>query len=155
MYCPECGVSNSNSAKYCQSCGTSLELVNRESSVNLPVPGQEHHPWLKMFTIMGIPLGLLVFIFGFGAFDEMQPLIGRIGASLLWLVGAFIIYACIRTLKRTDYFRYWRVGLKKSDKYYAYFAITLGVYMTIALIFVVPVMRLVTDLVGGGGSRRR
>lgn len=124
----------------------------------------EWHPWLKLFTIMAIPEGLLftfpncLLIFEIG--NAPNPL----GALLIWVVsillsilpGAALIWASVHTLQATDYFRRWNSGVSQRDKWIGYVTIYFGVMMTIALFFVAPFMRFITDTVGGGlGVSRR
>ncbi len=113
----------------------------------------EWHPWLKLFTIMSIPVGLICLIPGCSFLSDSDYMLDGIG---LLVLGVAVIAAGINTLRATDYFRRWNSGVSQRDKLIAYIAIYLGVNMTIALFFVAPFMRFITDAVGGGlGVNRR
>jgi hypothetical protein len=114
----------------------------------------EWHPWLKLFTIMGVPAGLLFLIpstidiydalfKGFGTGDYLTDIF-----NILW--GGIILYASIRTLGKTDYFRKWSSCVSLSDKIFAYIAIIMGFGVCIGLIFAAPIYRFMTDSIGGG-----
>lgn len=111
--------------------------------------GNEWHPWLKMFTIFAIPAGLLLAgSSSCGAFGSGRPE-DVLGGIFMLIVSVGGIFAAIRTLKVTDYFRRWST-VSGSDKLMAYWAIYLGICLFIALFFVAPFTRFLTDAVGGG-----
>lgn len=112
--------------------------------------GNEWHPWLKMFTILSIPAGFLFLLMSCGAFNSSNdPFVSFLTGvvSLILPIGG--IYAGFHTLKVTDYFRRWSMVTGK-DRFIAYFAIYLGINLAIALFFVAPFTRFLTDAVGGG-----
>ena len=109
----------------------------------------EWHPWLKLFTILAIfPGSCLWFIMGVTG--------GGRTSSLFWLLftatifPVMMIIAAIYTLRVTDYFRRWNYGISKRDRAIGQFPIIIGIMVAIALFFVAPFMRFITDLIGGG-----
>ena len=67
MYCPQCATQNTDSAKFCRTCGTDLEAVALVLTNKLPLPA----PWLEEYgeskhkVIMGaILLASALFIGG-------------------------------------------------------------------------------------------
>lgn len=116
----------------------------------------EWHPWLKMFTILAIPAGLLLAPMGFFSFggDSNNSIVVFLGVIAGLAIPIGIIGAAIHTLKVSDYFRKWS-SVTGKDRLIAYVAIYFGVNMFIALFLVAPFMRFVTDAVGGGLGVRR
>ena len=113
--------------------------------------GNEWHPWLKMFTILAIPAGLLLApmgFFGLGG-DSNNSIVVFLGVVMGLVIPIGIIGAAVHTLRVSDYFRRWSEVTGK-DRLFAYLAIYMGLNMFIALLVVAPFMRFITDAVGGG-----
>lgn len=108
----------------------------------------EWHPWLKLFTILAIPAGLMFSIGGWASLSTGDST----GLPLL-AVGIATILASVYALQTTDFYRRWNIGISSAARLAAYLAIYMGVMLTLALFFVAPFMRFITDAVGGGHSR--
>ncbi len=105
----------------------------------------EWHPWLKLFTILAIfPGSVLWFLIGMeGVKSDFDICFG-----LVMPVGMILV--AIRTLSVTDFFRRWDNGLSQRDRSIGMIAIILGAMIAIALFFASPFFRLITDWIGGG-----
>ena len=116
----------------------------------------EHHPWLKIFTVLAIVAGGLVFVGGLAAlsnaYDSEAVLYGLLAA----MGGVGIAWAGVHTLRVTGGFRQWDSGVSERDKAIGTLCIVIGAYISIGLIFALPFMRFVEGTVGEGlGVRRR
>jgi hypothetical protein len=100
MYCPKCGTTNPDQAKFCRACGTNVEAVML-TMVGQMLPGSQRD-WLEKRskgvreTVGGAVLfGVAVLVFlGFliaaAASGEEEVLVGWFGLGLPWLIWGII-----------------------------------------------------------------
>ena len=114
----------------------------------------EWHPWLKMFTILGIVGGAIFTYASFVSLSEKESGSGQV--VLLFLVlGPGSIVESIYTLYATDFYRRWR-GVPLWKKLIAVLPIYVGLNVAVALFLITPFTRFITDAIGGGlGMSRR
>lgn len=110
----------------------------------------ERHPWLLTFTIMAIPAGLLFLLGGWAGGSSGDSL-----GFLYFVGGVATLIASPYALIATDLYRRWDSGIPSQVRFAAYLAIYVGVLMSIALFFVTPFVRFITDAVGGGPGTKR
>lgn len=39
MYCPQCGFENADGSQFCTSCSENLEIIEKQTEINLKCPG--------------------------------------------------------------------------------------------------------------------
>jgi hypothetical protein len=104
MYCPKCGTTNPDQAKFCRACGTNLEAVTL-TLIGQTLPGSQKE-WLEKRskgvreTVAGAVLfgvALLAFLgllIGAAASGEAEVLIAWFGLGMPW-----VIWGTIRLVK--------------------------------------------------------
>lgn len=116
----------------------------------------EHHPWLRIFTVLSILAGALVAVAGLAALSDPYDSEAVLYGSLATIGGIGIVWAGIHTLRATEGFKRWDSGVSERDKAIGTLCIVLGAYISIGLIFALPFIRFVEGTVGEGlGVRRR
>lgn len=96
---------------------------------------------------MAIPAGLIFLLGGITGLSTGDSI-----GLLIFVGGVATLTASIYALKATDFYRHWNSGVSPQAKLAAILAIYMGIMMTIALFFLAPFMRFITDAVGSGGE---
>jgi hypothetical protein len=105
----------------------------------------EHHPWLKLFTLLGMVFGALLILPAVVLLARMDSLAAG-GVGLL-LASVLLIAGGVRTLSRSMYFYTWR-KVRGWDRVIALVMMVFGVILFIPFFFAAPLMRLFSDPIG-------
>lgn len=116
----------------------------------------EHHPWLKLFTVVSILVGVFVAAAGFASLSDPYDSEAVLYGSLALIGGIVIVLAGVHTLRATEGFKRWDSGVSGRDKSIGTLCIMIGGYVSIGLIIAWPLYKIFEGMSAEAfGVRRR